>query len=202
MTYVIKFVIKIYYKIFFKVSIIGEKNIPKESGYVLCANHISAHDPTVYAVSVKKVLYALGKKELFNSFVGKLLFSNMNVIPVDRNKLDISAMKKSLRVLKKEKSGLLIFAEGTRNHGKIPLPVTPGASMLAIKAKVPIIPLSIDSSYKLFSKVIIKISEPIDLSEYNIKEMETKDYIKINADILNDIYSNLTLHKKDKNYED
>jgi len=202
MTNLLKNIIKIYYKIFFRISISGEDNLPTDTGYVLCANHISAHDPTVYAVSVKKLLYVLGKKELFKSFIGRFIFSNMNVIPVDRNKIDISAMKKSLRILKKEKFGLLIFAEGTRNHGKNPLPPTPGASMLAIKAKVPIIPLSIDSSYKLFSKVNIKIGKPIDLNCYNPKEMDTQDYIKINEDILMDIYNNLVLYKKGKNYED
>ncbi|MEA1974394.1 MAG: lysophospholipid acyltransferase family protein [Bacillota bacterium] len=198
---IFKYIVKIYYKIFFNVNLIGEENLPLDSGYVLCGNHISKHDPLVYATSVKRLFYALGKKELFNNSITKKFFSTINVIPVDRTKIDISAMKKSLRILKKEKSGLLIFPEGTRNFGKDPLPITPGVSMLAIKAKVPIIPISIDSSYKLFSSINIKIYEPIDMSEYYNENLKTDDYILINTKIIKDIYNELSLYKLRKNYE-
>lgn len=201
MIYLIKYIIKLYYKIFFKINLIGEENLPNNTGYVICANHISQHDPVVYASSVKKLFYALGKKELFNHWITKKLFSTMNTIPVDRNKIDISAMKKSLRVLKKEKAGLLIFPEGTRNFGEKPLPVIPGAAMLAIKAKVPIVPVSIDSTYRIFSKINITIYEPIDLSEYFNENLETSDYIHITEEIVEFIYSNLSLYKERKGYE-
>lgn len=201
MTKFIKFILSIYYKIFFKVNVIGEKNLPKNQGYVICANHISQHDPTVYAASVKELLYALGKKELFANPITKKLFEAMNTIPVDRQKIDISAMKKSLRILKKKKSGLLIFPEGTRNLGEKPLPVSPGVSMLAIKAKVPVVPVAIDSSYKLFSEINIKIMKPKDLSEYYKKKLSTEEYIKINEDILNEVYSKMSLYKLRSIYE-
>ncbi len=196
-----KYIVKIYYKIFFKVNLIGEENLPLDSGYVLCANHISNHDPLVYASSVKRLFYALGKNELFNNSFTKKFFSTINVIPVDRTKIDISAMKKSLRILKKEKSGLLIFPEGTRSRDGNPLPITPGVSMLAIKAKVPIIPVSIDSSYKLFSSINIKIHKPIDMSEYYTQRLDTEEYISINSKIIKDIYNELSLYKLRKNYE-
>lgn len=198
---IIKYVIKLYYKIFFNVNLRGEENLPENSGYVICANHIAQHDPPVYASSVKKLFYALGKKELFNSWFTRKLFSTMNTIPVDRNKIDISAMKKSLRVLKKEKAGLLIFPEGTRNFGEKPLPVTPGVAMLAIKAKVPVVPVAIDSTYRLFSKINITIYEPIDLSEYYNQNLDTEDYIKITEEIIEFVYSQLTLYKGRKSYE-
>lgn len=198
---VIKYILKLYYKIFFNVNLTGEENLPDNSGYVICANHIAQHDPPVYASSVKNLFYALGKKELFNSWFTRKLFSTMNTIPVDRKKIDISAMKKSLRILKKEKAGLLIFPEGTRNFGEKPLPVTPGVSMLAIKAKVPVVPVAIDSTYKLFSKINITIYEPIDLSEYYNKNLDTDDYISITEEIIEFVYSQLTLYKGRKSYE-
>ena len=198
---VIKYAIKLYYKIFFDVNLIGEENLPENTGYVICANHIAQHDPPVYASSVKELFYALGKKELFNHWFTRKLFSTINTIPVDRNKIDISAMKKSLRVLKKEKAGLLIFPEGTRNFGEKPLPVTPGVAMLAIKAKVPVVPVAIDSTYKLFSKINITIYEPVDLSEYYNERLSTEDYIKITEEIIEFIYSHLSLYKGRKSYE-
>lgn len=196
MIYIIKYLIRFYYKIFFNVTVIGEEHLPKDTGYVICANHISQHDPTVYASNVKKLFYALGKKELFKSKITKLLFQTMNTIPVDRDKIDISAMKKSLRILKKEKAGLLIFPEGTRNFGINPLPVTPGVAMLAIKAKVPVVPVSIDSTYKVFSKVNITIHKPIDLSEFYGKRLETDDYRNITKEIIDIVYSHMSLYKK------
>jgi len=198
---IIKYAIKFYYKIFFNVNLTGEENLPENSGYVICANHIAQHDPPVYASSVKKLFYALGKKELFNSWITRKLFSTMNTIPVDRNKIDISAMKKSLRILKKEKAGLLIFPEGTRNFGEKPLPVTPGVAMLAIKAKVPVVPVAIDSTYKLFSKINITIHAPVDLSQYYNENLNTNDYISITEEIIAFVYSQLTLYKGRKSYE-
>ncbi|HKL42048.1 MAG TPA: lysophospholipid acyltransferase family protein [Clostridia bacterium] len=198
---IIKYILRFYYKIFFNVNLTGEENLPQNTGYVICANHISQHDPPVYASSVKELFYALGKKELFNSWFTKKLFATINTIPVDRNKIDISAMKKSLRILKKEKAGLLIFPEGTRNFSENPLPVTPGVAMLAIKAKVPVVPVAIDSTYRLFSKINISIYEPIDLSEYYNENLNTEDYEKITEDIIEFIYDQLTLYKGRKSYE-
>jgi 1-acyl-sn-glycerol-3-phosphate acyltransferase len=73
--------------------------------------------------------------------------------------------------------------------------------MLAIKAKVPIIPVSIDSSYKLFSSINIKIHKPIDMSEYYTQRLDTEEYISINSKIIKDIYNELSLYKLRKNYE-
>mgnify|MGYP006422531697 CR=1 FL=1 len=201
MTKFIRSIIKLYYKIFYKINISGYENIPKNDGYIIVSNHISNNDPLVVAVVMKELIYALGKKELFSNFFTKKLFKWMNVIPVDRKRLDINAMKKSIEVLKKKEMGLLIFPEGTRNFNKKPMVSTPGSTMLAYKTKKPIVPISIDSTYNFFSEINITIFEPVYIKNENDSKMKTEDYINKNNEILEKIYDNMELYKKRSCYE-
>ncbi|MGM0379144.1 MAG: lysophospholipid acyltransferase family protein [Bacillota bacterium] len=201
MTNFIRFIMKVYYKLFFKINVDGYKNIPKNDGFIIVSNHISNHDPLVVAVIMKNLIYALGKKELFSNFLTKKLFNWMNVIPVDRKRLDINAMKESIKVLKKKEMGLLIFPEGTRNFNEKPLVSTPGSTMLAYKTKKPIVPISIDSTYKIFSKINVTIYPPVYVKKENKGKMKTKDFINKNNEILEKIYKNMELYKKRSCYE-
>ena len=47
---------------------------------------------------------------------------------------------------------MMIFPEGTRSLDGKPLPFKKGSSKLAIKAKVPIVPVTIDASFTSFEK--------------------------------------------------
>ena len=73
---------------------------------------------------------------------------------------------------------MLLFPEGTRNgiekHGKI----HSGATIIANTAKVPIIPVGIQASYKPFSKVIINYGKPIYLGEKKLNKDEIEEATK------------------------
>lgn len=191
----VKKVCRTFYSIFFSVQIVGEDNFPKDSGFVICANHISQHDPVVLGSCIRTEIYAMAKKEIFKYKLTNWFFNNMNTIPVDRENMDLRAIKAALRILKKNKKGLLIFAEGTRNFNEEPLEAKAGVAMLAIKAKVPIVPVSIDSTYKFFSPINIKIGEPIYFEEYYGQRNRAETYQKISQEIIDDIYSEMSLYK-------
>jgi 1-acyl-sn-glycerol-3-phosphate acyltransferase len=69
--------------------------------------------------------------------------------------------------------------------------------MLAIKGKVPVIPVAITSSYIFFKRTSIKVGKPIDLSEYYDKRLSSEDYTKISIGIM----SRINGLKKDESNE-
>ncbi len=82
-----------------------------------------------------------------------------------------------------------IFPEGTRVQEMDLDNTKPGIALISIKSKSPVIPVFIDSEYKLFSKIVINIGEPIYFDEYYDQQLEAEDYLEISKDIMKTIYS-------------
>lgn len=185
---VIRFLAILIFNIIFRIDIQGRENIPAKGRIILCSNHISLLDPVVLAIAVPRPISFMAKKELFNNKILSILISKLGAFPVDRKGSDISAIRSSLKVLKEEKI-LGIFPEGTRVKKMDLDSAKPGISLISIKGKSSIIPVYIQSKYKLFSKISVKIGEPIYLDKYFDKKLSTEEYKNISKDILKSIYS-------------
>lgn len=148
----------------------GLENVPLEGGCVLCANHVSGLDPICISSRLprRRTLTFLAKKELFENRFLKLLISALGAIPVDRGSADIAAIRASMQALKDGKC-LLIFPQGTRSKDNTPTPMLSGASMIALRGGVPVIPCYIDGPYRLFKHIDIRFGKPIDFSDFGRK---------------------------------
>ncbi len=190
----VKFLMKSFFHLKYRVSLSGLSNLPKDTGYILCANHINLQDPLVVGIALPFNIRYMAKKELFkNPILGRFL-RFAGGFPVDRDGNDLGAVKNSLKILK-NKEALLIFAEGTRNKTPKPLEAKPGVAMMAIKAKVPIVPVTIDSNYKLFSKVNIVLHDPVVFDEYYGQKLGAKEYQALTQGIIDDIYKKAVIYK-------
>ena len=186
--YILRFIVSIIFRIIFRLEIRGRENIAEIGRLVLCSNHISLLDPIILAIAVPRPISFMAKKELFyNKILSKLIHS-LGAFPVDREGSDLSAIKTSFRILKEEKI-LGIFPEGTRVHEMNLDNAKPGIGLISIKSKSPVIPIFIESKYRLFSRVKIKIGEPIYFDDYYDRRLTTEDYRDISKDILKSIYS-------------
>lgn len=180
--------LSVIFRIIYRIEIIGIENIPQEGRAILCSNHISVLDPIVLGITIKRPISFMAKKELFNNILVAKLLKKLTAFPVDRGGSDLSAIRNSIDVLKKERI-LGIFPEGTRTQ-KIDLEsAKPGVSLIAYKGKAPIIPIFIDSNYKLLSKINIYIGKPIMLDELFDKKLKSDDHKNISKFILKSIYS-------------
>lgn len=150
---------------------LGKRNIPKGAA-IIVANHRSNTDPAILAISTARSSKVLGKKELFkNKFFGFVL-KCIGIIPVDRSKTDITAIKTSLKYLKRGKL-LTIFPEGTRNKTEEDLSaLKSGACMLALKAKCPIVPVWIQKKPRLFRLNRIRFGKAFTLEEFYDKKLD------------------------------
>ena len=184
-------VFEIIIKTRYKVEIIGEENIPLEGGCIIAPNHKSNWDALIISGLLKKrKLNALAKKELFKNPILKTLLVKFSVIPVDREKPELSTIKTVLKVLK-NKEVMVIFPEGTRHKDLDTFAdAKPGIGMFALKSKTPIIPVSIVTNYKMFSKLTIIIDKPMYFDDIYTKKIDSEDYEKVSKTVMNKIIDN------------
>ncbi|MCH4888849.1 1-acyl-sn-glycerol-3-phosphate acyltransferase [Acidaminobacter sp. JC074] len=191
----IKLMFRFYYKIMFGVKVHGLEKLPDRDAYLICSNHLDARDPFVIGSALDPEISILAKKELFKNKIVAWFISLNGAIPVDREANDISAIKGALKILKGG-NVMMLFPEGTRNKTKVPLEAKPGVAMIAVKAKVPIVPISFIAEYKHFKKMHVVIHDPIYLDEYFDQRMTTEKYQEISQNILDKIYEGVN----DENY--
>ncbi|NYB73547.1 1-acyl-sn-glycerol-3-phosphate acyltransferase [Sedimentibacter hydroxybenzoicus DSM 7310] len=158
-----------------------------KDGLIACGNHISMIDPVILAVSSKRQIHFMGKKELFeNKFFG-FVFKGLGAFPVDRQGISLSAIKSSLQVLNQKKV-LGIFPEGTRVRQYNEDNAKPGIALIANKAKVNILPFYIKGTYKFRGKIEIFFGDETNYFEIFDGKASTEKYTEIGKEILRDIY--------------
>jgi 1-acyl-sn-glycerol-3-phosphate acyltransferase len=170
---------------FYNYRVTGRENVPKQGAYIACANHVTAVDPIFVGISLPHRMYFMAKAELFKNVFLRALMKGLGAFPIKRGEADIKSIKTSLKLLNGGKV-LALFPEGTRNK-TAEIKAEPGIAMLAIKSKVPVLPVAIISSYKFFKKTRVIIGKPMELTEYYDKKLLNEDYLKISLDIMNNI---------------
>ncbi|WDV47809.1 lysophospholipid acyltransferase family protein [Clostridiaceae bacterium M8S5] len=175
-------------KIIFRVEVKNADKIPNEGNLIICGNHISLLDPVIVATICPRQIKYMAKKELFNIFLLRKAFRWLGAFPVDRSKADISAVKNALKILK-NKEVLGIFPEGTRVKSQDINNAKAGISMIAIKSKSPIVPVFIDTKYRLFGKIRVTVGDPIDFKEYYSKRLTNDEYKNLSIDVMDKLYS-------------
>lgn len=177
-------------KLVFRIRVYGENRRIEnpEENYIVCGNHSSVLDPVIVAITHNNHIRYMAKKELFDNFFLKFVLNNLRAFPVDREGNSLLAVKKSLRILKNNEI-LGIFPEGTRVTSREESSAKGGISIIATKAKKKILPVYIDSNYRLFSKVNIYYGDFINLDQYYDKKLGSEDYLRIGEEVMDKIYS-------------
>lgn len=184
----IKLIALFIFRFFFRIKVHGVKNQNFDGKTIVCSNHANNLDPIFISMAINRQVHWMAKKELFKNKALSWLIRKLGAFPVNRGEADISAIKNALRILKSEKV-LGLFPEGTRVKKMDLESVKSGAGLLAVKSKANILPVYIDSSYKLFSKVDIYIGKPLDISDYYNRKLSSKEYEEVSKIILSNIYN-------------
>lgn len=176
----------IFCKLLYRVEYVDKQNEESIDKCVLCANHSIWVDPG-YIYPVTKNIKIMAKAELFKFKPLGSLLKYLGAYPINRGKKDSTSILHSVNLLTdKEHIKLLIFPEGTRVKKSEETRVKNGATYIAIKAKVPVIPIYISQSPKIFSKVYVKYGKPIYL-DYD--KHDDKEYINVvSKEVMNKIY--------------
>lgn len=166
-------VVSVYYKLLYRIKIEGLENIPKDNGYIVCANHKSLNDPPLIASLLPIKFRFMAKEELFGNKLFGAVLRKLGAFPVRRGKSDVAALRAAIEVLS-NKENLMIFPEGARSPKGYMHKGKPGAVLIAAKTRVDILPVGVDGGYKPFSKITIRIGKPLSLAEYYEEKLRSE----------------------------
>jgi len=122
--------------------VVGADRIPEDGPVVLIANHMHLLDPPLVAASMQRRLHPMAKRELFETPLVGWWFWLYGAFPVRRFSGDMGAMRVARNYLRSGEV-VLMFPEGTRSHGNGMRAALPGAAMVAMLAKAPVVPVGI-----------------------------------------------------------
>ena len=169
---VLRPIITILFKFVYKPTIIGKENIKNKGRIILAGNHTNNLDCALLISSTKRNIHFLAKSELFRG-IKKVLFSNMGLIPVNRNKKDHKSLEMAYKYLNNNKV-IGIFPEGTIGKKGI-LPFKMGAVKMAYETNSTIIPFAITGEYKMFSNNLkIEFGKPLEIKNSNLEKENEK----------------------------
>ena len=133
--------------------------------YIIMANHRSFADPLALAIKVKRYeIRFIGKRELAHGRLKSWLFSGLHMILVSRHATDMAAMRQCMQTLK-EGHILGIFPEGTRHQPEMMQEVESGTAIIALRARVPLLPVYIDGKIRPFHITHIYYGKPMELDD-------------------------------------
>lgn len=170
-----------------QVEVKGLENIPKGAS-VFVSNHQAIFDAFVLMAYINKITGFIAKKE-----IKKIPLINRWLVEIRTVYLDRESIKDGIKAINEGVDNLLdghsmiIFPEGTRSLSSEMGDFKKGSLKLATKANVPIIPVTIDGTYRVLevgkkvtgNRVKIVFHKPIyteQLTKEELKELNETTY--------------------------
>lgn len=162
-----------------KIEVLGIENVPVEN-CLFVSNHQSNLDIPVLLATLNIPIGFIAKKEMEKIPIASYWMRQMKCIFMDRKNIreSIKSINQGAEYLKGGYS-LVIFPEGTRSRCSKISEFKKGSTKLGIKADVPIVPVTINGTYKCLEgnnnkfqseDVKIVIHKPIYVQDLNKEE--------------------------------
>lgn len=163
-----------------KLNVTGLENVPDKGPVVFVGNHQGYADIVAYCAAFQKFQFGfvakddLGKVPLYGKWIKRI---RSVFIERDDPRASLKAINEGIKYVEQGFS-MVIFPEGTRSKGPEPGEFKKGSLKLATKPQVPIIPVSLDGSYKFFeetgritpTEINILVHPPIETKNLDRKE--------------------------------
>ena len=156
-------------RFFFHFRVIHRERMIQSGSVILAMNHQSFLDPPLAGITCDRAIYFLARKTLMEVRLLGWLLPKVNVIPVNQDGIDRSALKSLIRVLKLGNAAL-VFPEGSRTLDGNLQSAQPGLGLVIAKTLAPVVPMRIFGAHEAlprgggglhFVPVTIVIGEPI-----------------------------------------
>jgi len=129
----------------------GLHNVPRTGPCLLVSNHISMADPPCLLAYVPRHVHFMTKAELFDEWPWKFILPPGLPVKVHRGRADRQALRQAEQFLKAGEV-VALYAEGTRAKAGEAQEARAGVVFLAQRTGVPIVPVAISGTEKLFKK--------------------------------------------------
>jgi 1-acyl-sn-glycerol-3-phosphate acyltransferase len=169
---------------FFAMRVVHPERMIESGPLILAVNHSSFFDPPLAGICSRRGVYYLARKSLLKwPFFGPL-FPAMNVIPVERDGNDMSALREVIKKIK-EGNGVVLFPEGTRSKDGNIQPARAGIGLVIAKTGAPVLPMRIFGAFDAFpknskrlhfTKITVVLGEPLYFSQNDIASATRETY--------------------------
>jgi len=154
----------------------GLENIP-DSVCIFASNHCSNIDPPAMFPSIPRRVSILAKKQVFQIPVLGAAMRLARLVPVDR---EAAAASVDCAVgYLREGLSFCVYPEGTRSRDGRLKPFKRGTFVMAIQARVPIVPVALSGTQRLMRKgdwtihpgeVLIRFLPPVDAAAFSLDQ--------------------------------
>ncbi len=165
-----------------RISVLGRENLLSQPAAVFCSNHLSYMDTPAIFSSLPFQFRIVARSNLWRvPFIGWHLHrSGLIPVNVDNPRSSIASLGGGVKTLR-EGMSLLIFPEGGRTKDGRPGAFMNGPAFMAIRAKVPIVPMALIGTHELLPihakhffpvPVLLAVGAPIETSGYTLREVD------------------------------
>jgi 1-acyl-sn-glycerol-3-phosphate acyltransferase len=156
-------------RLFFRFRVVHRERMLQGGPVILAMNHQSYLDPPLAGTTCNRAIYFLARRTLLDVPLLGWLLPKINVIPVNQEGIDRSALKALIRVLTAGNAAL-VFPEGSRTVDGSLQPAEPGLGLVIAKTLAPVVPMRIFGAHEAlprgrgglhFVPITIVIGEPI-----------------------------------------
>jgi glycerol-3-phosphate dehydrogenase (NAD(P)+) len=134
-----------FFLVYFRMQRVGREHLPRSGPLLLASNHRSFLDPFVIGTLVKRPVYYMAKRELFEKPWQAWALNALGAFPVDRGAGDRDAMETARAILARGDC-VVVFPEGTRTRpGPLGEPRR-GIGRLALETGAPVVPVAVIGS--------------------------------------------------------
>ncbi len=182
-------------RLFFDFRIVHRERMIQTGPVILAMNHQSFFDPPLAGNACDRAIYFLAKKSLMKAPVLGWLLPKLNVIPVEIEGSDRSALKALIRILRAG-DGVLLFPEGSRTPDGNLQPALPGLGLVIAKTHAPVVPMRIFGAFKawpiggkvhFWRRITIVVGEPIYFSDRDFETAGRDLYARLSRRVMDAI---------------
>jgi glycerol-3-phosphate dehydrogenase (NAD(P)+) len=131
-----------FFLVYFRMQRVGTEHLPRRGPLLLASNHRSFLDPFVIGTLVRRPVYYMAKRELFQHRLTAWILNSLGAFPVDRGAGDEEAMETARAILERGDC-VVLFPEGTRVRSG-PLGASRrGVARLALQTGAPVAPIAV-----------------------------------------------------------
>ncbi len=148
-----------------RLRVYGRDRVPPRGPCVLAMNHVGVVDPILIGMACPRTVHYMAKTELFEIPVLGRLLPLTGAFAVRRGESDREAIRLAREVVR-DGHCLGVFVEGTRQARTTIGPVQPGAAMVALSERVPLVPVCFAiPSDRPFDRGTVAFGAAVDLRD-------------------------------------
>ena len=179
----------------FRLRIMHRERMIQTGPVILAMNHQSYLDPPLAGIACNRAIYFLARRTLMDLPLFRWLLPKLNVIPVNQEGIDRSALKALIRVLKSGNAAL-VFPEGARTLDGNLQPAQPGVGLVIAKTLAPVVPMRIFGAHQAlprgggglhFVPITIVVGEPIFFTPVELESPAKNRYEQISQRVMDSI---------------